>query len=85
MVSILAGGSRTNFFGKPLNPILGETYQGNYNDGTVVYSEQISHHPPISYFLVTNLTNDYQYYGYYENEAKAGFNTLKVSSILYFR
>ncbi|EGR27990.1 oxysterol binding, putative [Ichthyophthirius multifiliis] len=39
-------------FLKPLNPILGETCQGMYPDGTKMYSEQISHHPPISYFVV---------------------------------
>jgi hypothetical protein len=34
-----------------LNPIIGETLQGGYPDGTKIYCEQISHHPPISYFL----------------------------------
>ena len=28
-----------NTFLKPLNPILGETYQGRYIDGTLLYSE----------------------------------------------
>lgn len=31
-----------------LNPILGETLQGQFNDGTQVYCEQFSHHPPVS-------------------------------------
>lgn len=35
-------------FLKPLNPILGETLQGSLNDGTTLFAEQISHHPPIS-------------------------------------
>jgi hypothetical protein len=26
-------------FLKPLNPILGETFNGSYNDGTLVYAE----------------------------------------------
>ncbi len=35
--------------GKPFNPILGETFQGEYpSSGTRVYAEQISHHPPTS-------------------------------------
>jgi hypothetical protein len=36
-------------FHKPLNPIIGETVSGNLQDGTQLYSEQISHHPPVSY------------------------------------
>jgi hypothetical protein len=38
-------------FMKPLNPILGETCQATFDDGTELYAEQISHHPPISYFI----------------------------------
>ena len=36
---------------KPFNPILGETYQCWIN-GCPFYAEQISHHPPISSFLM---------------------------------
>jgi Oxysterol-binding protein len=35
---------------KPFNPILGETWQGLLPDGSRIYLEQISHHPPISAF-----------------------------------
>lgn len=41
-----------NGFLKPLNPILGETFQGSYPDGSKLYAEQTSHHPPVSSFLV---------------------------------
>jgi hypothetical protein len=37
---------------KPFNPILGETYQGNFDDGTEVYCEHTSHHPPITNFFM---------------------------------
>ena len=37
---------------KPLNPVLGETYQATLDDGTCVYLEQVCHKPPISYLLV---------------------------------
>ena len=33
---------------KPWNPVLGETYVGNYESGAKIYAEQTSHHPPIS-------------------------------------
>jgi hypothetical protein len=37
---------------KPLNPILGETYQGFIGNETIkVCGEQISHHPPISLII----------------------------------
>ena len=39
---------------KPFNPILGETYQGEYENGLKVYCEQVSHHPPISCWEVVD-------------------------------
>ncbi|CEG39485.1 oxysterol binding family protein [Plasmopara halstedii] len=38
---------------KPFNPILGETFQAELNDGTDVSCEHTSHHPPISNFQFT--------------------------------
>ncbi len=37
---------------KPFNPILGETFEGFWPDGTNIFMEHISHHPAISYFYV---------------------------------
>lgn len=37
-------------FEKPLNPILGETYEAHGQDGATIYYEQTSHHPPTSHF-----------------------------------
>ncbi|CAD8105315.1 unnamed protein product [Paramecium primaurelia] len=67
-------------FLKPLNPILGETISGFYQDGTIAYAEQISHHPPVSYFLTIGPKNSYRFYGYYNYEAKAGFNSLSLKN-----
>ena len=67
-----------NMFLKPFNPIIGETLQGSYSDGTKVYCEQICHHPPITYFLVVGPNDSYRYYGYYDFEAKAGLNSGKL-------
>ena len=44
---------------KPFNPILGETFQGKIGDA-MIYGEQISHHPPISFFYVKN--NNFTFY-----------------------
>lgn len=37
---------------KPFNPILGETFQAEYANGTRVFCEQTSHHPPVSHFQI---------------------------------
>jgi hypothetical protein len=31
---------------KPWNPVLGETYVGQWENGATMYGEQVSHHPP---------------------------------------
>ena len=61
-----------------MNPVLGETLQGSYSDGTKIYCEQISHHPPISYFLVVGPHESYRYVGYYAFEASAGLNSMTL-------
>lgn len=33
---------------KPWNPVIGETYVGEWENGTRIYGEQTSHHPPVS-------------------------------------
>jgi hypothetical protein len=52
MTFLVSGLHMTCSLGKPFNPILGETYQGFYPDGTSIYMEQSSHHPPITSWLV---------------------------------
>ena len=49
MTNSLSFAYTCHVFDKPLNPILGETYQGKLPDSSMVYMEQICHHPPISY------------------------------------
>jgi hypothetical protein len=49
---------------KPLNPLLGETFEGSFNDGTKIYLEHTCHTPCVSNYLVTDPNNDYRYYGY---------------------
>ena len=59
---------------KPFNPLLGETLQGNFEDGTKFYCEHTSHHPPISNFLVEGADDMYKMHGYYEVCGKMGGN-----------
>ena len=48
---------------KPFNPILGETLQYTLEDGTKVFGEQISHHPPISYYYILGPKDFYKVHG----------------------
>lgn len=53
---------------KPLNPILGETFEATLSDGTKIAGEQIAHHPPISYYYVEGPNKSYLAYGSIEVE-----------------
>ena len=71
---------KTTSFAKPLNPILGETCTGQYDDGSHFYLEQVSHHPPISYILFMGPKDAYKYYGPSQYAASAGLNSLTVTA-----
>ncbi|KFM24462.1 Oxysterol-binding protein 9 [Auxenochlorella protothecoides] len=64
-------------FGKPFNPILGETFQGAYPNGTQVYIEQIAHHPPISSWQVYDHDARYHFFGNGTWAASARGNSVK--------
>ena len=51
---------------KPFNPILGETYQATYPDGTNIFLEQISHHPPVSMYELEGPGKAWKLRGYNE-------------------
>jgi hypothetical protein len=61
---------------KPFNPILGETFQAFFENGTRMYFEHTSHHPPIANFHMQDKEGLYDFYGYYEFKAKISSNTL---------
>jgi hypothetical protein len=63
---------------KPFNPLLGETFEACFPDGTQVYCEHTSHHPPISNFYLVG--RGYKFYGRYEYVAK-GNATYNVISL----
>ena len=68
----------THGFDKPLNPILGETYQARLEDGAMIYLEQVSHHPPISYILQCGPNDNYRWYGYTSLSPKASLNSISL-------
>ena len=49
---------------KSINPIIGETLQASVADGSQIYCEQVSHHPPVSYIYVVGPSRSYLAYGY---------------------
>ena len=53
---------------KPLNPLLGETYQCEWEDGSKFYIEHISHNPPISSIYITSDKNLFVVSGYIHME-----------------
>jgi hypothetical protein len=64
---------------KPFNPLLGETLQAGFSDGTQVFCEHTSHHPPISNFMVhPKDRKGYVFYGYYEFVGNMSGNSLRA-------
>lgn len=55
---------------KPFNPIIGETFEGFWPDGTKIYCEHISHHPPISTYLIEHPQGLFKAYGSLEYVGK---------------
>lgn len=70
-----------NTFEKPLNPILGETYHALMEDGTEIYCEQTSHHPPISHIHIIGPDGIYEFGMHTGYSASASWNSVKVNVI----
>ena len=63
---------------KPFNPILGETLEAELADGSKLYCEHISHHPPITCMSMEDVNGRYSYNGSVECTASLGANHLKA-------
>lgn len=71
---------------KPLNPFLGELFVGKWDNKdhpdfgeTVLLSEQVSHHPPITAYSIFNDKNSVQLEGY--NQIKSSFSKSLMLSV----
>jgi len=63
----------------PLNPILGETYSSQREDGTLIWLEQTCHHPPISNWEMHGPNGSYTFMGHGTLVAGlSGPNTLRA-------
>jgi len=63
---------------KPFNPLLGETWQASLSDGTRVFMEQVSHHPPVSAFQVIGPEKSYYFHGH--SQATVTYKANGISS-----
>lgn len=82
VVACISGYFRASSFIKPLNPVLGETYEMEFEDGSQVYLEQTSHHPPVSHFYLLGPNKSFKYYGFGNYKTGGGLNSMKVNIIL---
>eukprot|EP00824_Muranothrix_gubernata_P007439 TRINITY_DN194_c0_g1_i1.p1 TRINITY_DN194_c0_g1~~TRINITY_DN194_c0_g1_i1.p1 ORF type:complete len:451 (+),score=63.67 TRINITY_DN194_c0_g1_i1:2-1354(+) len=62
-IGVLSGFVHTLEMEKPLNPMLGETCQATLENGTKIYIEQISHHPPMTSFICYGPKESFKFYG----------------------
>jgi hypothetical protein len=73
----VAGLHRTVTMRKPFNPILGETFEAEFDDGATIFAEQTSHHPPVSHFQVLAPGGEYALSGWASWEASMRGNSVK--------
>ena len=66
---------------KPLNPMLGETYQCEWEDGSKMYLEHTCHTPPISHFYLKSSSNLYTVSGYFDMEMGGIMKTMMTNSM----
>ncbi len=51
---------------KPFNPLLGETFQGEFEDGSKMFAEHISYHPTISTFYLKGNKDSYNLSAFFD-------------------
>lgn len=66
---------------KPFNPLLGETFQGEFDDGTKIYLEHTSHHPCVSNFYIKDFDNDYSISGYFDMQPEGTMKMLLTNYV----
>ena len=69
---------KEKIFEKPLNPILGETFQALGQDGAKIYMEQTSHHPPRSHFYIDGPDGNYRLTGWSQHSIKMSLTTANL-------
>lgn len=66
---------------KPFNPLLGETLQMSYHDGTRIYLEHTSHHPCVTNFYIKDIDDLYTISGYYDMQPEGTMKMLLTNYV----
>ena len=66
---------------KSLNPMLGETYQCEWEDGSKMYLEHTCHTPPISHFYIKSSSDFYRVSGYIDMEMGGIMKTMLTNTM----
>lgn len=66
---------------KPFNPLLGETYQGEFTDGTKLYLEHTSHHPCVTNFYIKDINDLYTISGYFDMQPEGTMKMLLTNYV----
>ena len=67
---------------KPLNPMLGETYQCEFEDGSKLFFEHTCHTPPISHFYLKSANGFYTLSGYFDMQMGGIMKAMISNSVL---
>jgi hypothetical protein len=78
IVATLSSWYKSSVMLKPLNPVLGETYEMIWEDGSHEYVEQTCHHPPTSNFYILGPKKNWIYCGYFSFSSSAFINSVKL-------
>ncbi|KAM0747745.1 protein KES1 [Meredithblackwellia eburnea MCA 4105] len=67
---------------KPLNPVLGEQFIGEWNNGeTTLVAEQVSHHPPITAYHLENSSKGVSFEGHCAQKTSFSGRTIVVKQV----
>jgi len=80
ITNMIANLNVTSIFNKPLNPVIGETFTGEFPDGSKYFAEQTCHKPPITHYQFYGPNNSYIMSGHTTFTVKAGFNSVTLKA-----
>jgi hypothetical protein len=66
---------------KPFNPMLGETFQVYWEDGTKMYLEHTCHIPPVSHFYLSGAKKEYTVSGHLEMAMEGMIKSVLTNSM----
>lgn len=77
LTCLISGISMSGSQKKPFNPYLGETLESEFSDGSKMYMEHTSHHPPVSNFYI-DCSYGAKVSGRFEQVADMSMNSMDI-------